>query len=349
MRHLLQWCLCLVVLRAHDLPNDRCTGQHGTICPVEDGVNYPRGARKCYANWIFLGTMRSGTSTLAHKLGQHPHIQFFHHNSQGHIDVKGAEEDSWLLKDHNISDRSRYFERLPCIAEGMNSSSYILGHYKPSYYLFDRLIPQRLRSFFPNAAALKFVVMVRDPVEARFSLFASSRIEDEGTFDALAAREINESTSYSECVLAQLSGGALASSADAISDRCGHASQHVELQDFIYHVYLRRWMYGSFFKATNFHIISDKEFNDSPLKLLHDTVEFLGADPDAFEELYLRNHFENSINPFAAASRLNALRVRKNVNTQREHMSTQTAYALRSFYQPHNALLYGLVRRDLQL
>lgn len=114
---------------------------------------------RVHPDFLVLGTMRGGTTTLYHYLARHPHIAGAVldkelHYFDLHYDL-GAE---WY--------RSRFPTRssLDRAARRLGSRPKV-GEASP-YYLFHPLVPERVAADLPEA---RFVAMLRDPVERAWS------------------------------------------------------------------------------------------------------------------------------------------------------------------------------------
>ena len=134
-------------------------GGKRAIRAVARGVGSMTSGLRVQPDFLVLGTMRGGTTTLYHYLARHPH-------------VAGAVLDKELHYFDLHYDRgpSWYRSRFPTRA-GLERASRRLGA-RPKvgeaspYYLFHPLVPERVAADLPQA---RFVVMLRDPVERAWS------------------------------------------------------------------------------------------------------------------------------------------------------------------------------------
>ena len=133
---------------------------------------------KCFPAFMFIGVNKAGTSSVARYLSAHPHIRMMRatvdggrppavNTSSGTVETFGSLEldlfDGKRLP-YNDSDLPGMLERN--LEWTPPSVGRLLGHYTPAYLSALAVLP-RLLSLYPNAAAIRFVVLLRRPA-ARF-------------------------------------------------------------------------------------------------------------------------------------------------------------------------------------
>lgn len=131
-------------------------------------------------DFMILGAVKAGTTSLYHYLGQHPGIQMSRDNWPRFFHVDGSEPDFERLADlygsellaesrHRFrlmchSGVSRRFEEYESFWEPRDHLR-LSGEVSPTY-LHDPVVPARIKRRFPN---IKVVVVLRQPVDRAYS------------------------------------------------------------------------------------------------------------------------------------------------------------------------------------
>jgi hypothetical protein len=129
-------------------------------------------------NCFILGASKAGTTSLYYYLKQHPEVFF-----------SAVKEPHFFDNDDNFSKGVEWY--VSCFF-GRSRGFKIRGDATPAYlYRTDIVIP-RLRSVYPNQRLLKFIVLLRDPVERAWShyLHMVRNGQESETFEGALDREM---------------------------------------------------------------------------------------------------------------------------------------------------------------
>lgn len=143
-------------------------------------------------------------------LSQHPSIRFVSrriHKKDHHREVHRFDRNSfgYAMKTIDLLDE---WASSPLL-DNVNTT---LVHYTP-HYLYAPTVPYDVKKFYPHSSELKFIVMLRDPVERALSSywFQNSHLlndADKGSieeFISLSSAEINDRRLYEQCMRISLS------------------------------------------------------------------------------------------------------------------------------------------------
>lgn len=127
--------------------------------------------RKVEPNFIGIGVQKGGTSWLYKQLLQHPEIFVPEHRKEIHFfDEYYDRKMEWYIKWFRNADRKA------------------IGEITPNY-IYDENVPKKIHESFPD---IKFIVMLRHPVERAFShyqmIFQSGEGQKYEGFDDFMAR-----------------------------------------------------------------------------------------------------------------------------------------------------------------
>jgi hypothetical protein len=123
-------------------------------------------------NLFIVGAPKCATTSVFYSLMQHPEIG-----------MSTEKEPHFFGKD--ITSNSMYIQNLQeylSLFSGLNGKK-IIGEASP-WYLYSKVAAQDIKSFSPNA---KIIIMLRDPVEAVYSLYRQlcfTGVETEGGFES---------------------------------------------------------------------------------------------------------------------------------------------------------------------
>ena len=129
-------------------------------------------------DFLILGAMKAGTSSLLHYLKQHPMIELPSEKELHYYDSKRY--SGWRLDD--------YIAQFP-----VRSSEYLSGEATP-YYLRHPHAPRWVKSDFPQ---MKLLVILRDPTARAYSHF-QQRIANGKETMPLQARIVEEQATQSD-------------------------------------------------------------------------------------------------------------------------------------------------------
>ena len=200
--------------------------------------------------FLIIGTQRGGTTSLHRYLDAHPEIGTSWRKEVHYFDRFYEQGYDWYLA--NFPRRGRFR---------------IVGEASP-FYMFDPRVPGRVAETLGEE--VKFIVMLRNPVDRAFSMYQMKvrRGVEELDFEAALERE-------REC----LSGR---------SDPGGREFQHYSyVKRGLYAEQLERWFAA--FPRERFHVIRSEDFYERPGDELEAAQRFLGIRPHVPERLRAHN------------------------------------------------------------
>ena len=206
-------------------------------------------------NFICLGAAKSGTTTLHDILRQHPEIYVPAFKEPHFFDIPENYKNGidWYQKN--------YFK---------NANKKVIAEFTPSYF-FDKQAPERI--FNNLGSEVKFVVLLRHPVDRAYSHYLHSK------------RDEHEELDFVESLLQE-------------GDRLLH---HIEKKDYLSYLrnsYISQGLYGDmverylkYFKLENFMFIHfEKEFLLKRDKTIQRVLGFLDIDPQIKLQTDLRSN-----------------------------------------------------------
>jgi hypothetical protein len=233
-------------------------------------------------DFIIIGTQRGGTTSLYRYLTAHPEIGQAFRKEVHFFDRYFDRGIDW------------YLAHFPLRGEFP-----VVGEASP-YYLFHPEAPARILAAVPQA---KFIVLLRNPVDRAYSQY-HMKLE----------REL-ETLSFEEAL--EREPERLALSEDPLDPAWRH---HSYLARGVYVDQVRRWF--DRFPRDRFLIIKSEDFYAEPLRILHQTQEFLGV----------RSHDPATLKVYHQADYV--------------VMNPITRRRLADHFAPYNRQLYDLLGRD---
>ena len=160
----------------------------------------------CLPNVFLIGASKCGTTSLMDYLTQHPMIDHVHrriHKIDEHKEVHRFDRNTYGWASRTIEQADEWASS-PVVSDPRTA----VIHYTP-HYLYAPSVPYEMRNFYPKPDELKFIVVLREPVERALSSywFRNSHIfndQDRGTVDEfirLANGEIESRKQYDNCML----------------------------------------------------------------------------------------------------------------------------------------------------
>jgi len=206
-------------------------------------------------DFIIIGTMRGGTTSLYSYLTSHPSIGPAYMKEVHFFDVYFHKGLHWYRSQFPSSIQKYYFER-------MQKQDFITGEASP-YYLFHPHAPRRIAKSLPQ---VKLVVLLRNPVSRAYSHYyheVSAGHEKISTFEeAIACEEARIDKEAEE----------LARNEQYISYNHRHFSY---LARGIYVDQLKVWM--SLFPKEQILILKSEDFYADPAAGLKQVLEFINV------------------------------------------------------------------------
>ncbi|MFL6845409.1 MAG: sulfotransferase family protein [Allosphingosinicella sp.] len=215
-----------------------------------------RGRGRALPDFIVVGAMKAGTTSLYAWLGEHPQVVGTEQKEVHYFDHNHARGPDWYR---------RAFPKLAAIAERRErlGKRVVTGESSP-YYLFHPLAAERIASLLPD---VRIIALLRDPVERAYSHYRQT------------VRQGNEPLPFEQALAAEderLEGAeqALASGRAA---RVEAHRQYSYRSRGLYLDQLRR--YFDRFPAGNILVLRSEDMFENPQAVFDRAVEFLGLDP----------------------------------------------------------------------
>ncbi len=221
-------------------------------------------------DFIIIGTMRGGTTSLYSYLTTHPHIGSAYMKEVHFFDVYYSKGIGWYRSQFPSSIQKYY-------AEYVQKQQFITGEASP-YYLFHPHAPKRIAKFLPH---VKMVVLLRNPIDRAYSHYyheVAGCHEKLPTFEEAIDCEQERIGKETE---------ELARNEYYVSYKHRHFSY---LSRGIYVEQLKIWM--DLFPRTQFLILKSEDFYADPAAGLRQVLEFISvpgvglkAQKEAYEQL----------------------------------------------------------------
>jgi len=185
-------------------------------------------------DFIIIGAMKGGTSSLFHYLSQHPDVE-----------VSREQETHYFAKNYHRG-LNYYRSFFP-----LSKSNKITGESSP-YYLFHPSVPERIKKDVPNA---KIIVLLRNPVDRAVSHYQMHKKLDEAeNFDeALEMEEKRVGSAH----------------AKLLSKEDVYSSAHQAFSYMArgkYHEQISRWL--KYYSLDELVIIKSEDFFEAPKNTL---------------------------------------------------------------------------------
>lgn len=206
-------------------------------------------------NFICLGAAKSGTTTLHDILRQHPEIYVPAFKEPHFFDIPENYKNGidWYQKN--------YFK---------NANKKVIAEFTPSYF-FDKEAPERI--FNNLGSEVKFVVLLRHPVDRAYSHYLHSKRDEHEEFDFV----------------------------ESLNQEEDRLSRYIENEDYLSYLrnsYISQGLYGDmverylkYFKLENFMFIHfEKEFLLKRDKTIQRVLGFLDIDPQIKLQTDLRSN-----------------------------------------------------------
>lgn len=160
---------------------------------------------KCLPNIFLIGASKCGTTSLVDYLNLHPRIDFVNRRifPDKHREVHRFDRNTygWALKEIDLADE---WTSSPLVTD----TDMAIIHYTP-HYLYAPTVPFEVKEFYPKSNLLKFIIILRDPIERALSSywFQNSHLfynEDRGSieeFIEFAEIEMKNRIIYENCMI----------------------------------------------------------------------------------------------------------------------------------------------------
>ena len=298
----------------------------------------------CMPSFFIAGFPKSGTTSLAAALNQHPQIA-----------IPRKKEGHWWTRVvlHELNHDYLRLVVLRYLANYMNASQTISMHEDAITYdgsqstLWDSNFFSNGKDYCATPAAIsnvlpeaKFVVVMRNPITRLYSHYLYScshymsnnitkwpeemRINPAGSFHKAVASTIKQ---FNECLRIKSLFECVSESGHS-GGGCGDPKVGKYLAVSIYHVHLLKWM--QFYPKKQFLFLRMEDMDIDPHVFFSRITNFLGLHPVSRQQA--RQWFARKMN------------VQENVAADPSEliMWNKTRRLLEDFYRPHNAMLVSL-------
>jgi Sulfotransferase domain len=230
-------------------------------------------------DFLILGAQRSGTTSLARYLAEHPAVRTMANIKGAHYFDKNFDKGLDWYRGHFPSAAYRAW------VKRRTGFDLVTGEGSP-YYLLHPLVPQRVAGVMPSA---KLIAMLRDPIERAYSGYQH---EFGRGFETLPFEEAIDAEPK------RLEG----ERERMIADPGYHSF------DYQHHSYLTRGLYleqllhwREHMPAEQLLVIGAEEFFSEPARVFAEVLEFLGLPPWSLQGY--EQHNARSYAPMSAAMR----------------------------------------------
>jgi hypothetical protein len=201
-------------------------------------------------NFLIIGAIKSGTTSLYYYLKQHPQIYMSPVKEPAFFAFEGAKPASWeQWRRWRASNYITRIEAYRALFQGVTNEMAI-GEATP-IYLIHPGAPECIRHYIPDA---KLIVILRDPVECVYSTYLMRRLHgDESSVD------------FAQTIC---SGGRGTPKAERLRQR------YIDLG--FYYAHLKR--YFDIFDPAQIEVYLYEDFKIDPGRILQDVFRFLGVD-----------------------------------------------------------------------
>lgn len=136
---------------------------HNYRCRTVNGTHF-----RCLPNVFFIGASKCGTTSLVRYLDQHPLVALQNRRiskDDGHMEVHRFDRKTyeWAIKSIDVADE---WASTPYVTD----PSIPVVHYTP-HYLYAPSVPFELRDFYDHPKSLKFIVIMREPIDRAISSY----------------------------------------------------------------------------------------------------------------------------------------------------------------------------------
>ncbi|MGB3404531.1 MAG: tetratricopeptide repeat protein [Microcoleaceae cyanobacterium] len=202
----------------------------------------------CEPNFIIIGSMKAGTTSLYNYISQHPHFLPCIRKEIDFFSIRYDKGIDWYLA---------HFPKVP------KESNFFTGEASTSYLDYPK-VPQRLYQHFPD---VKLIAILRNPVERAFSHYHHKKKYHPGKEQRSFEEAIGEEMNFLE----QLENPILQAYSNT-DDPFGHLRSGYLLRG-LYIYFIQQWI--DLFPKEQIKIFKSEEFYDNPEAVMKQVFEFL--------------------------------------------------------------------------
>lgn len=336
--------------------------------PIELQSTYPGIEGTAWPHFMILGASKCGTSSLARYLLAEPSF-VFQSRAGGAITLDDAEcrdMGKWDTLEVHSFDVRAFSEDFMTKRNEMvtptqqNLEDALLGSVTP-HYLFHPLVPFRLAKMIPLgfAAKMKFVVVLRDPVERAMSSFWFKKgveVEKQGAEESLTAgmrrrvlyeKKVRKILNVSDgdasvCCIGDVKSRPSRKNWEAYLDALYFSSAKgvVKKNLFVEHIgkgiyyeQLKRWF--AIFPRKNFFICTLEDMKANGARMLEDVIRFVCPEK---AEITIDSEWRKRA--------IERMKLCYNSTPVKGEIPSDLETRLREFYRPYNKKLSELLGRS---
>jgi Sulfotransferase domain len=266
--------------------------------PLRPALRSVTRSARAQPTFLIIGAQKSGTTSLHRHLVQNPAVLSAERKELHYFEKQYARGDAWYLAQFPWRMRAMVVRRRVGVPPA-------IGEATPEY-LFNPRVPERVSRF---DASLRFVVVLRDPVDRAYSQYQ------------MQVRKRGETRSFEE--LLELEKVEIPHEFERMRNDPIYAPgvrlRHSYVTRGFYAEQLERWF--SFFDRESFLVLTSAELSRDPVATTAKVTGFLGI-PEWTAEVYPRMSASNY-----------------------EPMAPETRERLTHLFEPHNRHLEELLSR----
>ena len=327
----------------------------------------------CLPDIVFIGASKTGTSSIAHYILQHPMIKNLNPpggTNEGHyFDIldnpgtqgKGRQMDPTKLVSHVFQKQ----QGLDMGKYSRQNRPYVVD-YTPNYFVMDD-VPKFIKQFYGHSSRIKFLLCLRNPTKRAISSWVAKKVKKRSTVNSQKINQklpsldvsihdgMKQGTCIAECFQRNAVGKDVRDFHVKIMNHCsmakcrsnydstgkaGAKSTLAHVVKSMYAYQLRNWY--EYFDPSQFYVFSIEEFGKNPIGVLESIFDFFGL---PLYDIRGEYGFENR------TSLKQVLYKVKNITPYRpsvmQAVTPQLLEELDNFFRPHNSLLVEILGRDL--
>lgn len=231
----------------------------------QDLVREATASLRVLPDFVIVGAMKSGTTSLYHYLASHPQVVPPQRKEVHFFDKAYRKGEDW------------YRRHFPLRVTMQRTSGSITGESSP-YYLFHPLAPTRMHRTIPEA---KLIFLLRDPVERAISHYFFMRRFGEEERDLMGA--VREDAEIIEEEGAKLEKGKI------------YTSYKHQMFSYVergkYYDQMKR--YESLFGKSKMKVVESEKFFNKTKEVFGEICKFLGIDEDVDIDFGRKNRGDN--------------------------------------------------------
>jgi hypothetical protein len=234
------------------LPKGKIPLLRRLVQPALPAFDRLRGRGRALPDFIIVGAMKAGTTSLYAYLSEHPQV------------IGTAQKEVHYFDHHHARGPNWYRRHFPKLADVVKRDGPVaIGETSP-YYLFHPLAAERIAALLPD---VRIIALLRDPVARAWSHYRQT------------VRQGNEPLSFEDALAAENERleGAEQALASGRAARVEAHRQYSYRSRGLYLDQLRR--YFDLFPAENILVLRSEDMFDDPQAVFSRTIEFLRLDP----------------------------------------------------------------------